>query len=83
MTKPLEVNESLRQPPERLVDPDQPAPTPPVVGTTRALPPTHCERCGGEIATERRHHREVDDYVMWFCSSSCASNDEDHDPGSR
>lgn len=72
MSKPRIGDELLRKPPERLVNPDEPTPTPPVVGTAQALPARRCDHCGTEVATEPEHHREVDDYVMWFCSSGCA-----------
>lgn len=69
----------LGQPAGRLADEHHPNPVPRLDETDRPAPQVRCSTCAGEIPRETRHHRDVDDYVLWFCSDACLTRwDESH-----
>jgi len=67
----------LGQPAGRLADEHHPNPMPRIDEDDRPEPELRCGSCEGEIPQEQRHHRDVDDYVVWFCSEACRTRWDD------
>ncbi len=61
----------LGLPAGRLAGAHHPNPVPRVDQSDLPAPAVHCSVCDGEIPHETPHHRDFDDYVLWFCSEAC------------